>query len=81
MVLGAIICIVSIALGLLFGASLVQAAHMQKMDRKEQLTFTENTMWKVYNALQHVGLTRDEATRAVSSMQNSGILFRETPKE
>lgn len=42
-----------------------------------ELTNTEETMAKVYQALGEVGLSEGQIINAVSAMQNSGILFRE----
>lgn len=39
--------------------------------------YDENTLRKVYDALEVAGVTGQQATDAVSQMQNLGILFRE----
>ena len=39
--------------------------------------FHENTLTKVYDALERSGLTHWKAVEAVREMQNEGILFRE----
>lgn len=39
--------------------------------------FTENTLFKVYDALRKVGMDETQARDAISEMQNAGILFRE----
>lgn len=44
---------------------------------EELLTHTGGTMDKVLQALMDSGLTQEQATNAVNSMQNAGILFRE----
>lgn len=43
----------------------------------ETLTYDEDTLFKVYDALREVGLNQQQVTDAVSLMQNAGILFRE----
>lgn len=40
-------------------------------------TYDDETLTKVYDALQSSGLTQTEAQDAVSALQNAGILFRE----
>lgn len=42
---------------------------------------TENTLFKVRNALLRVGLTEQQITDAINEMQNEGILFRERAAE
>lgn len=39
--------------------------------------FTENTLFKVYDALRKAGLGEIEAREAIAEMQNVGVLFRE----
>lgn len=41
------------------------------------VTFDENTLKKVYEALLENDIYGDKATDVVNSMQNRGILFRE----
>lgn len=43
----------------------------------QELTHSQGTMFKVYDALKDVGLTKQQAIDAISSMQNNGIYFRE----
>lgn len=44
---------------------------------EDDVTFTENTLYKVYDALRGSGLSEDQSRDAISNMQNAGILFRE----
>lgn len=39
--------------------------------------YTEDTLFKVFKALRKIGLDEEQATAAISEMQNAGILFRE----
>lgn len=43
----------------------------------QELTATQETMYKVYDALKEAGLTRQQALDAINEMQNAGIYFRE----
>lgn len=40
-------------------------------------SYSEATLTKVHDALNDVGVTGEQATEAVSAMQNRGVLFRE----
>jgi hypothetical protein len=42
-----------------------------------RVTYSEETMQKVYQALRNTGLADQQAIYAVTTMQNAGILFRE----
>jgi transketolase C-terminal domain/subunit len=42
-----------------------------------ELTTSDKTVQKVYDALANVGLSEGQVINAVSAMQSSGILFRE----
>ncbi len=44
----------------------------------ENLTFTEDTLIKVYRALMKNGIVGQKAVDIVSDIQNEGVLFRET---
>lgn len=48
---------------------------------KENVTFDENTLFKVYDSLRSAGLEEQQARDAISDMQNKGILFRERAPE
>jgi hypothetical protein len=48
---------------------------------KENVTFDENTLFKVYDSLRDAGLDEQKARDAISDMQNKGILFRERVPE
>lgn len=48
-----------------------------QMKRLEKVTHSEDTLFKVYEALEEQGLDAAQSTIAVSTMQNRGILFRE----
>ena len=48
---------------------------------KPKETFTENTLFKVYDALRASGLDEQKARDAITEMQNNGILFRERTPE
>jgi hypothetical protein len=41
------------------------------------LSYTENTLFKVYDALRAAGLDESSARDCISEMQNAGIYFRE----
>lgn len=44
-------------------------------------SYDENTLRKVYDALDHAGLTPEQSIDAVIALQNKGILFRERVEE
>lgn len=41
------------------------------------LSFTENTLFKVYDVLRNYGLSEEVSRDIINDMQNKGILFRE----
>jgi hypothetical protein len=43
----------------------------------EELYYDDQTLFKVYSALQAAGLNEGQIRDAVAEMQNAGILFRE----
>lgn len=43
----------------------------------DQTYYDDNTIWKVYSALQKAGFKQPDRVTAVLAMQNAGILFRE----
>lgn len=47
----------------------------------EHTVHDADTLWKVYDALSKVGVIDQQATDAITQIQNAGILFRERPKE
>jgi Trp operon repressor len=44
---------------------------------REDIHYTEGTLYKVYEALRRSDATEEQAQRAINEMQNAGILFRE----
>jgi len=44
---------------------------------REDIYYTEGTLYKVYEALRASGATEEQAQSAINGMQNAGILFRE----
>lgn len=47
----------------------------------QELTATQGTIYKVYDALKDSGLTRQQALDAINQMQNAGIYFREAKED
>jgi hypothetical protein len=45
-----------------------------------ELTHTEDTLRKVFDALRRAGLSERQAIDTISDMQNQGIYFRENLK-
>jgi hypothetical protein len=43
----------------------------------ENVTYSDNTLFKVRDALHKAGVNDDQSLRAINEMQNHGILFRE----
>lgn len=52
-------------------------ALLAEVDRLRAERYDEATLFKVYRALGRADITDQQATDAVSQMQNAGILFRE----
>lgn len=50
------------------------------VDEPEELYHDENTLIKVYGALEGEGVPHYTAVNLVNAMQNAGILFRERPR-
>lgn len=46
-----------------------------------KLYHDEDTLFKVYKSMIEVGVTAVQAQEAITSMQNKGILFRESREE
>lgn len=46
-------------------------------EQLQELTYSEGTLFKVYEALKEAGLTQQQAIDAINKMQNFGIYFRE----
>lgn len=54
------------------------AYRTEETDEMKDITqFSEDTLKKVYDAIEGCGYTRPEATDMVTAMQGAGILFRE----
>lgn len=47
----------------------------------QELSATQETMYKVYDALKEAGLTQQQAFDAINQMQNAGIYFREAKED
>lgn len=43
----------------------------------QELTHSQGTLFKVYDALKAAGLTQQQSVDAINQMQNNGIYFRE----
>jgi len=65
--------------GLIAYQDLLVKAGMQvpMIDSANRVGFNEDTLHKVYAALEEAGLSKEQSLNAVNQMQNKGILFRE----
>lgn len=62
---------------LMYSIKAVEHSFEAVPDPEGPITYDDETLFKVRDALEAAGLSENQITQAISEMQNRGILFRE----